>query len=152
MSLVEPFDGELVALRARRRAELQHTPTVRIRGPAPPVGPFEIGEDGLAAFLATHPRVLLDIWAPWCGPCRAMAPVLDRLAAELAPSVVFAKTNADLNPALVARWNVAGIPTMIIFEGGREIDRVVGATSGEALLRRIRAAFRLTSAPPVTAV
>jgi thioredoxin 2 len=81
--------------------------------------------------------VLVDLWAPWCGPCRIIAPVLDQLAVELAGRVRIAKLNVDENPATASRFKVSSIPTLLLLKGGREVDRIVGAQSKFEILRRL---------------
>ncbi|WP_447983694.1 thioredoxin [Nitrospira sp. Nam74] len=82
--------------------------------------------------------VLLDLWAPWCGPCRMMAPMLDELAAELAGRVRVAKLNVDENPVTAGRFNVRSIPTLLVLKKGLEVDRIVGVQSKSDVARRLQ--------------
>ena len=85
--------------------------------------------------------VLVDCWAPWCGPCRMVAPSLDQLAAESAGRYRIAKLNVDDNPQTAARFNIASIPTMLIFKDGQLIDRLIGAQPKQAIAERLQVAL-----------
>lgn len=82
--------------------------------------------------------VLLDLWAAWCAPCRIIAPTIDQIAKELAGKVLVGKLNVDENQRTAAGFNVQGIPTLLILQNGREVDRVVGVESKESILRRLQ--------------
>lgn len=84
--------------------------------------------------------VLLDCWAPWCGPCRVVGPIMDQLAAESEDRYRIAKLNVDDNPITTSRYQIASIPTMLIFKDGKLVDRLIGAQPKQAIVERLRLA------------
>lgn len=82
--------------------------------------------------------ILLDMWAAWCGPCRMIAPVIEQLASELSGRVLVGKLDVDANPQTAAQFGVQSIPTLLILQNGREVDRIVGAAGKAAILQRLQ--------------
>lgn len=87
--------------------------------------------------LKSERPVLVDFWAQWCAPCRMLAPTVEAVAEKYAGSATVVKLNVDDNPAVSQRYGIKGIPTLILFKNGKEEERVVGATSKEAIARMI---------------
>jgi thioredoxin 2 len=82
--------------------------------------------------------VLVDMWAPWCGPCRQVGPVVEQLAGELAGRMRVAKLNIDENPETAARFQIQSIPALLMFKDGREVDRIIGAHQKSEILRHVQ--------------
>jgi thioredoxin 1 len=86
--------------------------------------------------------VLVDFWAPWCPPCRMVGPIIEELAADYDGRVVVAKINTDENAETPTKYGVQGIPTMIIFNGGKEVERMVGASPKKPIAERLDALLK----------
>ncbi|MFP4283516.1 MAG: thioredoxin [Opitutales bacterium] len=98
-----------------------------------------LDSQSFADTVAADKPVVVDFWAPWCGPCKAIAPILEELAAELGDTAVIAKVNVDNNQELAAKYGVRAIPTILFFKGGEMKDQLVGLTQKDALKAKIHA-------------
>ena len=90
--------------------------------------------------------VLVDFWAAWCAPCRMLAPTIDAIAEQFGDNAGVVKVNVDDNTATAQRYGIKGIPTLILFNEGKEVERVVGATSKESISRMIEKHVSVASA------
>jgi thioredoxin 1 len=103
-----------------------------------PVEPRHVtGEEFEAVVLKSEIPAVVDFWAEWCGPCHAIAPAVAQLAREYAGRVVVAKVNADDYPEILMNYGIMGIPTLIYFKNGQEVDRIVGLTQYGALKKKM---------------
>ena len=96
--------------------------------------PLNLNLSNFASFLNNNQLpVLVDCWAPWCGPCKTFGPIFDSATKELEPKLRFAKLNTESQQNIASRWHIQSIPTMILFKGGKEVTRISGALSSGQL-------------------
>jgi thioredoxin 1 len=87
--------------------------------------------------MKSYPLVVVDCWAAWCAPCRAIAPIVDQLAKDYTGKVVFGKLNVDENPETAQRYGIMAIPTLLVMKNAEEVDRIVGALPKNQLEEKI---------------
>jgi len=103
---------------------------------------LQVGDKNFAAeVLNSEVPVLVDFWATWCGPCRSISPIVEELATEFTGRVKITKLNVDENPAIPSQYGVRGIPTLILFKGGKILDQIVGAVPKARLKAMIEKAL-----------
>ncbi|MDI9616499.1 MAG: thioredoxin [Methanothrix sp.] len=103
-----------------------------------PDRPVLVTDSSMDSGIKQYPVFVVDCWAEWCGPCRAIAPVIDEMARELKGRVVFGKLNVDQNPLTSRKYGITAIPTLLVFRNGRLVDRLVGAYPKQILMSRIK--------------
>jgi thioredoxin 1 len=91
--------------------------------------------------LKSEKPVVVDFWAEWCGPCRMLGPIFEKVGAEMADSATFVKLNVDENQDLTQQFDVRGIPAMLIFKDGKEVERLTGALDESTLKAKVQAAI-----------
>src|ERR671932_2517348 len=119
-------DEELEAIKQRKMAELQkslalNTAISNIREP------ITLTDSNFKNELSKYPILLIDFWAPWCGPCRMVSPIIEQLAKEYSGKIVFGKVNVEENQIISTSYGIQSIPTIIMFRKGKILDVIVGA-------------------------
>lgn len=125
---------ELEQIREKKRQELAGGAEADWPGE-----PVNVTDGNFNDFIKRYGVVLVDCWAPWCGPCRMMSPVIDGMAKDLKGKVAFGKLNTDENQRTAMRFSIEAIPTLLVFKDGELADRWVGARPKEDLTRRLQA-------------
>ena len=125
---------ELEQIRDKKMKELRKqmsTPTID--------KPIVVSDRNFEQTTKSYPLLVVDCWAAWCAPCRAIAPIVDELAKEYSGKVVFGKLNVDENPETTQRFGVMAIPTLLVMKDGQEVDRVVGVVPKNQLEAKVNA-------------
>ena len=99
--------------------------------------PVDLTDSTFRKFVQEHPFVVVDCWAPWCGPCLWVSPIVEELARDYAGRIAFGKLNVDHNPRVAMEYGIMSIPTLLVFKNGKLVDRIVGAMPRAMLEKKI---------------
>ncbi|SFM79530.1 thioredoxin [Methanolobus profundi] len=125
---------ELESIRQKRMQELQHS----LEQKQYPSSTVTISDALFDEFVSKYPLVLVDCWAPWCGPCRMLSPILDELATEMQGKVVFGKLNVDDEKMTAVKFGITSIPAMLIFKDGKFVDQLIGAVPKQNIIQKLQ--------------
>jgi len=132
-------DEELERIKLRKLMELMRSGAKTKVGAEPaPARPIIASDDDFDELIKRYPVVVVDFWAEWCGPCKAVAPIVEKLAREYAGKAVFLKLNVDENPSTTMRYGIMSIPTLMIFVKGKPVDAIIGALPKPMIEARLR--------------
>lgn len=104
-----------------------------------PGAALEVGDDDFETVVSRYPLVVIDCWAPWCGPCKMISPIIDDLAVAHREKIVFGKLNTDSNQSTAMKFGIMSIPTLLIFKNGDLVDQIVGGLPKPILEQKLTA-------------
>lgn len=119
-------DDELEAIKHKKLAELQKEAASKAMMSSI-TEPIVLTDSNFASEVTKYPIMLVDFWAPWCGPCKMVSPIIEQLSREYSGRVAFGKVNVDENQRIAASFGIQSIPTLMIFKGGKAVDVIIGA-------------------------
>lgn len=119
-------DDELEAIKHKKLAELQKEAATKAMMSSI-TEPIVLTDSNFASEIAKYPIMLVDFWAPWCGPCKMVSPIIEQLSREYSGKVAFGKVNVDENQRIAASFGIQSIPTLMIFKGSKAVDVIIGA-------------------------
>jgi len=99
--------------------------------------PIDLSDKTFMRFIKDNTMAVIDVWAPWCGPCRIVSPIIEEIAKDYAGRIAFGKLNVDENQRVARQYGIMGIPTLLVFKEGKLVDQIVGAMPREMLEQRI---------------
>ena len=130
-------DEELERIKRARLREIMRGASQREQGESASNKPIKVTGATFKETIQNHPLVVIDCWAPWCGPCQIVAPVIEAMAQDYAGKILFGKLNVDENRKVATQYQVMSIPTLLVFKNGKLIDRIVGAMPRQMLEPKI---------------
>ncbi|MDG6228665.1 MAG: thioredoxin [Candidatus Thermoplasmatota archaeon] len=132
------MDDELNAIKKKKLEELKNRYlSGEKKMEQMPNTPIEMTDADINNKIKQYDTVVVDCWAPWCGPCRAIAPIVEDLAKELQGKVVFGKLNVDNNQSTAMDYGIMSIPSLLIFKNGKLVDKIVGAMPKQMLMAKL---------------
>jgi thioredoxin 1 len=132
------MSSEIDEIRARKMAEMMNKNTPSGTTEAPLDTPVPVTDASFDEFVKKHENVVVDCWAPWCGPCRMLSPTIDAMAKDNKGKIAFAKLNTDENFGVAGKYRIMSIPTLLYFKNGQLVDKTVGALPRPAIESQIR--------------
>jgi len=99
--------------------------------------PVEMTDATFREMIQNHPFVVVDCWAPWCGPCRMVAPIIEELSRDYVGKILFGKLNVDENREVSMQYDIMSIPTLLVFKNGKLVDTIIGAVPRQTLEQKI---------------
>jgi thioredoxin 1 len=130
------MDDELQQIREKKLREMREEMSRRKK-----VGVLLVEEANFQEFINKNTAVVIDFWAEWCGPCRMVGPIVEKLAQEFEGRVAFGKCNTDHNPRIAMNFQISAIPTLLFFSHGKLVNRVIGAYPEDALRAQVARSF-----------
>ncbi|MFP4545437.1 MAG: thioredoxin [Methanomassiliicoccales archaeon] len=127
------MDDEIERIKRKKMEEMMQ----ESGGNGWPGEPVELGSSNFDEFVQRYDLVVVDCWAPWCGPCKMISPVIDELSQELQGRVAFGKLNTDENQDIARRYSIYAIPTLLVFKNGQQVDNLVGAYPKEQIREQL---------------
>ena len=134
----EEPDPELERIRREKMEEMQRMTAEESPKESMPDSPIAVEDSNFDQLVNQYDLMIVDCWAPWCGPCLMVAPIVDELAKSYAGKVVFGKLNVDENPLTAGKFGVMSIPTLLVMKQGKEVDRMIGAAPRRVIEEKIR--------------
>lgn len=133
---------EIQLIRRKKMAEMtQKMNSTSLKGEAWPEEPVVIGDKDFEEFVGKYHKVVVDCWAPWCGPCRMLSPTMDALAKDMKGEIVFGKLNTDDNFQISEKHRISSIPTLLFFKDGKLVDKMIGAAPRTIVEQQIKKAL-----------
>jgi len=131
-------DLEIIKKKKLEQLKKLHMKGEKTMGNKWPDTPIQLLDADINEAMKKYPTLVVDCWAPWCGPCRMVGPIIEELATEMKGKIAFGKLNVDENPQTSMKYKIMSIPTMLVFKNGILIDQFVGAMPKDMLLQKLK--------------